>query len=201
MHTSKKRVILKLISFIFLIFGIAAIINTIYRADLAPILWLCYIGMILLGIGVFKNDSILIVSQLNILAIPLIFWNIDFFYGLLNNSVTLFGIVDYYFIPGPLTGKIISSQHLFTIPLSLLALYLIKIKNIDIWKISFFQLIIVFIVTRLITSPVSNVNCVFHPCANFIPESYYLITWFVLGFFLVYLTNYIIIRLRFLRRI
>lgn len=198
MKKKVENIILLVIGIIFLLLGIGAIVNNLYQSDLVPILWLCYIGMILIGIGILTRNSLLVVSQLNIMAIPSIFWSVDFLYGIFNQGTTLFGIVDYYFVSEPLIGKIISSQHIFTLPLSLFALYLIKVKRSDIWKISFIQLIIVYIFTRLVTDPERNVNCVFKPCANFIPETGYLITWFVLVFLLVYITNFLINRMKFL---
>lgn len=192
-----KKITLNIIGVLFITWGIAAIINTLYRDDLAPILWLCYIGIILLGIGALKKDSFLITSQINILAVPLIFWTIDFFSFLINGK-TLLGIVDYYFIPGPVIGKIISSQHLFTIPLSFYAIYLIKLKRTDAWKISFIQLILIFLATRIFTDPGENVNCVFSSCLNF-TVSYYPLMWFVLTFLMVLLINFLIIKMKFLR--
>ncbi len=105
----KKRLIINLIGFFYLLFGVSAIVNTIYQNNSAPLLWFCYVGMILLGIGALRKDSLLVASQLNILAIPLIVWTIDLIYGLIMGQ-TLFGVVDYFFLPGPLLGKIIGSE-------------------------------------------------------------------------------------------
>ena len=100
MKTSTK---LNIIGSIWLAFGIAAIVNTLYYREqgLAPILWLCYLLMIILAIGAFRKDSLLIASQLSILAIPILLWNVDFFYYLFRGETLLY-IVGYYFIPGPI---------------------------------------------------------------------------------------------------
>ena len=181
------------IGIIFLFFGIGAIFNTIYlESGVAPILWMCYICMILLGIGSLRRDSFLIVSQLNLLAIPLLFWNIDFFYRLFSGH-TVFGIVDYFFVSGPIFGKIISSQHLITLPLALFALWLIKLKKREAWKISLFQIVIVYLASRLTTNPIQNVNCVFHSCSNltinFLP---YWINWFAGYVIMIFATQWVI---------
>jgi hypothetical protein len=195
-----KKIVLKIIGVLFLVLGISAIVNTIYQntkydVGLASVLWFCYIGMILLGIGVLRRNQDMTLAQFNILAIPLLFWNFDFFYYLAKGQ-SLLGVVDYYFLPGPLIGKIISSQHLFTIPLVLISIYLIGLKSKDVWKLSFLELAIVFFVTRLATNPVENVNCVFRNCANFnfgfLP---YWIEWFIAMFFLVFITNWIVSRI------
>jgi hypothetical protein len=196
----KKKIFLRIIGIFYLVIGVSAIINTIsqntkHELGLAPILWFSYIGMILLGIGVLKRDSMLVLSQLNILGIPYLFWNFDFYYQLFSGK-TLLGIAEYVFVPGPIIGKIITSQHLITIPLALVAIYLIGLKRKDAWKLSFIQLIIVFFITRFATSPVENVNCVYKNCANFnfgfLP---YWVEWFVAMFLLVYVTNWIVVKI------
>ena len=98
MKEPTKKVIIYFIGFVFLIFGIATIVNTILHVNegLAPILWFSYIGLIVLAIGCFKRDGSLIASQLCILIIPYIIWNIDFFYILLTGN-SLWGITNYFF--------------------------------------------------------------------------------------------------------
>ncbi len=188
----KKDLFLKVIGVLYLIWGVASVMNTIFgNTGLAPILWMSYIGMFLLGIGILRRDSFLIASQINILAIPYLLWTIDFFYALIN-GVTLFNIVDYFFVPGPLIGKIIGLQHLVTIPISLYAIYLIGLKRKDAWKLSFVQLVIVFFATLLLTSPDSNVNCVFETCTNFDFGVYYPLEWFVSYFLMVLITGFLV---------
>lgn len=198
-----REVTIYLIGFIFLLFGTGAIVNTLvmntgFDAGLAPILWACYVCMILLGIGTIRKDSYLVLVQLNILAIPLLFWNFDFFFHIIFGK-TAFGIVDYFFVSGPIVGKIISLQHLFSVPLSMYVLYLLKIKDIGAWKVSFAQMVILNLVTRFFSDRTDNINCIFEPCANFIPSAFYQITWFIGVLILVYLTNLVWVRFWFLR--
>src|SRR3989344_3041115 len=150
MKEPTKKVIIYFIGFVFLIFGIAAIVNTILHVNegLAPILWFSYIGLIVLAIGCFKRDGSLIASQLCILIIPYIIWNADFFAYLIR-GVSFWGTADYIFASGAFFGRIISLQHIFNIPLSLFALYLVGLKRKDFWKISFFEVIVLFFVYRL----------------------------------------------------
>ena len=83
-------------------------------------------------------------SQVYILTIPLLIWNIDFFYWLIFDK-PLWGITDYFFVNNVFNlGKVISLQHLFTIPLSIYAANLIGVKRRDAWKWSFIQIILVF---------------------------------------------------------
>lgn len=192
----KKEIILNIIGVIFLILGISAILNTLFNLEqgLAPILWFSYIGLILLAIGVLRRDSYLIAAQLCILAIPYLFWNVDFFYYLFQGK-SLFGIVDYFFIPGAIMGKIISSQHLFNLPLSLIAIYLIGLKRKDFWKVAFFEVAVLFFITRIFTDYEKNVNCVYHNCANFNFGLWYPLEWFLAYFVMIIIANLIIVRI------
>jgi len=195
-----KRIILIVLGIFFILLSIAAYANSIYRGYPGQILWFCYLVILLIGIGMLIQNSTLIVSQLNIMAVPLIIWSTDLLYVFATGN-ELFGIASYFLIPGPIIGKIVTSQHLFTLPLAIFALYLIKIKRKDAWKFSFIELGIVFIVTRLITLEEYNVNCVYKNCLNFNvgAASLYPLTWFVLGFSLVILTSFIINKIGFLR--
>ena len=191
-----RNFILNLIGIIFLVFGIAAIINTIVYLDegLAPLLWLSYICLILLAIGVLRKDASLIASQLCIIAIPYIVWTLDFFYYIFN-GISLFGIVDYFFQPGPIIGKIISSQHLFNLPLSLIVLYLIRLKRTDFWIISSAQVFLIFIITRLVTSYELNVNCVYHQCGIVSFGLPYVFEWFLAYALMIIITSFILVKL------
>jgi hypothetical protein len=195
MKETKKNIILRILGFFFLIIGVGAIANTLFSdIGLAPILWFSYIGMIILSIGLFKRDSFLIASQINILAIPYIFWTADFIYYLINKKA-LFNIVNYFFVQGNIIGKIISLQHLITIPISLYAIYLIGLKRKDSWKLSILQIFIVFFITRTFTSIERNVNCVYQNCANFDFGFYYPLEWFSSIIIMILVTNYIVTKL------
>ena len=188
----KKRAIY-FIGSLFLIFGIAAIVNTIIYVNdgLAPILWFSYIGLIVLAIGCFRRSGELIASQLCILVIPYIIWNIDFF-AYLFNGVSVWGTADYIFASGALFGKIISLQHIFNIPLSLFVLYLIGLKRRDFWKISVVEVVILFFVSRLATTPEQNVNCVYHNCASFDFGIWYPLEWFLVYGVMIALTSFLL---------
>lgn len=195
----REKLILNFMGVFFLALGIISIVNTLYmgfvfNAGLANILWFCYVAMILLGIGILRRDKFIVVSQISILAIPLLFWNIDFFYFIINGR-SLFNIVDYFFIPGISLGKIISLQHLLTIPLAGYAIYLMKLDTKESWKIGVAELFILFFITRLMTNPIENVNCVFENCANFDFGFYYPLQWFIAMFLMVYVTNWVIVKL------
>ena len=187
-----KELALKTLGIFLLIFGIFAISYGIYRGKPSWIFWLCYIGMILIGIGCLKKDSMLIASQLNIVVVYLLFWNIDFFYRIITNT-SLLGITDYFFNELLVSARIISLEHIFLLPLSFLALYLIKLERKDHWKISLIQLVIIYFISKFLTLKEYNVNCVFHSCVNFIPsEPFFPIIWFSIAIPATFLTAFLI---------
>jgi hypothetical protein len=189
-----KEKILNLSGLLFLFFGIGAIINTIVFLEdgLAPILWFCYSAMILISIGIFRRDSFLILAQLNILGLPLLFWNFDFFYHLIFGRSYL-GIVDYFFTPGNLFGKIISLQHLITIPLVILAIYFLGLKRKDSWKLSFYEITFFFLLSRIFTGVSENVNCVYENCANFTFGLPHILEWFLANVVMILIVNYLVV--------
>lgn len=188
-----KKIILNLIGYIFLIWGLAAIIDNILKVDtgIAPVLWISYVCLIVIAIGILKRDSSLIASQVAILAIPYMFWNVDFFYQIFTKS-GLWGITDYFFSPGSLTGKIIPLQHIFNVPLSLYCIHLIGLKKSNFWIISVVQITVTFIISRIVTNYEQNVNCVYRNCANFDLGLPYIIEWFAAYILMISLTSWFI---------
>jgi hypothetical protein len=203
MKEEMKNYLLDVFGVIFIVLGITAIINSVILTDNASqILWLCYFGLVIIGSGMIMKNDLMILSQLNILTFPLIFWNIDFLYYLFTSS-SLWGITDYMFIYSTITlGKLISLQHLFTIPLSIYALYLIKINNRKSWIWSFAQMIIIYIFVVSFTNPIYNINCVFKPCLDYflyVPLPY-IITWFATSLIIISVTATIINWLPFIQK-
>lgn len=177
------------------IWGIAAVIDNIFKANtgIAPVLWMSYICLIILGIGILRKNSALIASQVVIIFIPYIFWNLDFFHQLITKQ-SLFGITDYFFRPGELSGKIIALQHIFNLPLSIYAMNLIGLKKSKFYIISFIQVTVVFILSRLVTNYDQNVNCVYRNCARFTFGIPYIAEWFIAQFLMISLTSWFLVK-------
>jgi len=194
-----KNLILNVFGIFILLLGIIAVINTLWTQGSVQVLWMCYICLLLIGIGILIRSSFLIMSQLYIITIPLLLWDVDFLYRLIMQK-SLIGVTDYFFI-GSLSeiGKIITLQHLFIIPLAIYLVYLIGVKRRDAWKLSFIQIILVFFLGILFTSPEANINCVFEPCINIFLGLPYQLTWFLIAFLLIIVSNLIINQLPFLR--
>ena len=190
MNNKIKSFVLTVIGTIYLTLGILAFYNAIRYAETAGILWFSYIAFFLIGFGIITRNSYLVASQMSIILIPYILWNIDFFYILITSS-SLWGITDYFFLPGrPLLTRIITLQHLFTIPVSLFSIYLIKLKRSDFWKFSLAQITIFFFIIRIIGNREENVNCVFENCLPFeIPFVPYAVAWFLAYIIMIFFTT------------
>ncbi len=200
MKEKYKQNFLNFLGVILLLWGIAALVGNFLLRGPSQILWFCYIGLIVIGIGILIRSSRLIGSQVNILAIPLLIWDIDFVYRLIMGE-PLFGITDYLFV-GSLFSlpNLISMQHLFTIPLAIYAMYLIKVKEFDFWKISVIQVIVFYFLVLLFTPSEPNINCVYVNCLGFNLPWPYWISWFLAYFVTIGLTNFILSKLSFLRK-
>lgn len=163
----KVDLILSYLGFFLFFLGLLAIINSFLSPKIANFLWFCYISLILIGYGIWKRNSFWIVLQLNIIFIPLLFWNLDFFYRLFL-GIPLFGITDYLFEGGLNSlGNFITLQHIYILPISLYCIYRFGLFRKDIWKFSFFEVMIIFVL-GIIFSFESNPNCAFESCVSFI---------------------------------
>jgi len=189
----KKEIYVKLLGIFLIAFGFSAMGYGVLKGESMLVFWICYIGMIGIGLGCIIKNGELILSQLNILTIPLILWDIDFISFLITKQ-TIFGLADYFFEESSIMARMISLEHLFLIPLGVLALYLVKNKlnkRKNAWKISLIELTLLFIVLKIISISDKNVNCVFYSCIPYINPEPYALWWFVTVFLIVFLTDFI----------
>lgn len=167
-------------------------VYSVFSGESSRVFWLCYLGMILIGIGAIKRDEVLIKSQLNILTIPLIIWTLDFIIIILSGNSFL-NTSNYFFELRPF-AKIISLEHLFLIPAGVACLFLANKTNQKsriTGLISFIQVIFILVLTRLLTSPAENVNCVFESCVSLIPQTkFYFPSLFLISAAIILITNY-----------
>jgi len=181
---------------LFIFLGLLAYYNGFKLSGIDGIWWFSYTGLLIIGIGILTKKPHWIASQVNILLIPYLFWNVDFFYVLITGN-SLFGLTDYFFTARTLLSQIITAQHLLVIPAALFVLYFKRLKQNDFWKISFVQIIIFFFISRF-TNPEININCVFENCLpfeiTFIP---YEIVWFTGYIAMIFATNLLLVRMFF----
>ncbi len=192
MKLKTNKLIVFLLGIYFFSLGVLAIVNTLMNKNYFGILWACYFGLLFIGIGMLFRNSSFILSQLNILLIPLIIWNVDFFYRLITGNSFL-GVTDYFFIGQKTLGDFITLQHIYLLPFALYAIYLIKLKRTDSWKISFLEIGLVFFI-GLFTPVKENINCIFSSCIDFVKISgiWYQLFWFGVVFGMILITNFTI---------
>jgi len=195
MPEQKKKIILTGLGVFFVIFGIGAMDYAIYHSHPDWILFICYLGLVIMGIGILINHPELVASQLNILTVPLLIWLADFSYVFFSRQ-SLWGTTDYFFASAYPLARLISLEHFFILPLGFYALYLLKLKKNYSIIFSLVYLPIIFVLTRFFTNPVYNINCAFRSCVSFIPTtSWYILTWFAVIVpltFIVYLATLLI---------
>jgi len=193
----KKEISLSILGIFFLGMGLFSISLAIIQGEMDIIFWFCYIGWSIIGYGILTRNSFLIISQLNILTIPTIIWNIDFFYYLFTKKI-LFGITSYFFSRTDILANLVSIQHIYSLPLAFFSIYLIKTKRKDFFKLSLIQIFIIFILSKLLTQKINNVNCVFKSCMNLgleIKDPIYSLIWFISYIIMIIITNFIIIKI------
>ncbi|MFA5259063.1 MAG: hypothetical protein WC402_03220 [Candidatus Pacearchaeota archaeon] len=150
---------------------------------------LCYLVLLIAGVGMASKNGYLILSQINILLIIHAFWSADFIYFLVSGKYLL-GVTSYFF-EETFIFQVISLQHVLFIPLSLICLYLIKSVRKDAWKFSIIEVLLVFPLTFFFTPANENINCVFKPCINLAIHVPYFIAWISVFVLLIIFTNYI----------
>lgn len=195
-YSPYEKVKLMVIGIVLILMGILAMGYSIYTGSYASLFWLCYIGLILMGIGALIKSGDLLMSQIAILTLPAIIWGVDFAYQIIFKQ-PLFGITNYFFASDySLLQKIISLQHIFAIPLALYALSIIKLREIDMWIWAFGEAVIVYVLTLMFTNKIYNVNYV--SSAPFLVAdfgNYYPFLWMGIAFLGIYATNWVIIRM------
>lgn len=187
----RKGIKLAIIGSIFLFFGIGAWANYILTLDLNRIFWMCYLSLILMGIGALRKDSYLLMSQIYILAIPLLIWDLDFIFHLISGN-TLWGIADYFFLGEFGFEKIMVLQHLFSIPLAIYAVKLLGVKRRDAWKVSLIQIALVYITVSSFVSSSQNINCIFTSCIKADLGLPYPLVWFIVFFGMTLISAFLI---------
>jgi len=180
---------------LYLVLSGLAFFNAVYYQTPYNFFWFCYAGMFIIGLGILFKNSALIKSQLYILFIPDAIWIVDFISYIATGGNSFFGITNYFFLPAPLLSKIVTLQHLFTVPIALYYAYKVKSESKYVFLVSYLQLFLVFFFTRVFTTVEQNINCAYTFCGDLsfsVSPYLYLIIWFIGGIVMIYL-SYIII--------
>ncbi|MBD3247593.1 hypothetical protein GF378_03165 [Candidatus Pacearchaeota archaeon] len=203
-----KKIYLKSTGIFLFLVGLIAIFLSFNRGAPSQALYFCYIGLLIIGAGIFFENIYFILTQINILLIPLIVWDIDYFYQLFSGKI-LWNLTNYMFnYERSWLADLVSLQHIYIIPLSLLAIYFIHlIKNSrkerkkqgkmltrkKAWIFSLVQLTLLFILTKIFTLKSDNINWVYsQEIIDVVFPWPYFITWFLFFGIISVATNYLL---------
>lgn len=198
MDKKTKETIITGLGIFYILVGITAFFNAFYYGQTYHIFWFCYTGILIIGLGIILRNSVIVKSQIYILLIPDLYWLVALLFYILTGGNSFLKTVDYLFLPGPILPKLVSLQHIFTIPLLIATSCKFKNKTGKIWIISFIEIVIFFFVTRIFTSPAQDINCVYNLCTKQplnISPFIYPILWLVAGFLMIYMSKIITDRL------
>jgi len=153
--------------------------------DESPIyfFWLCNHIPLIIGIAIFFRNSFWLTAEISLLFFGSLNWSLDFLSKLIFDQYLL-GSTDYIFTGISIQSATSILLHLSTLPLTLLAFFIIHEKNKTAWKGSLLHMIIL--------TPISfyfgmeyNLNCLLKSCIDWLPTfNLYPIMFFISYFFL-----------------
>lgn len=195
-----RNIFLNFFGVFYIAISFLAFYNALKYFSPEAVLWISYFAFLILGIGMLFRNQYLIGSQINIIFFPYIVWSIDFIYHLIT-SRSLWGITNYVFQSIPYTALIVTIQHIVILPIAFISLYFIKFKRKDFWKISFLEISLIFLLSRIFSDPSKNINCVFKNCLPFdINLNYYPFIWFGFYVLMIFTVNFILTRIELFRK-
>lgn len=160
MEKRNKNIILYSIAILFLtILTSSLTVGFVVDQNYVKVFWMCYILMIIVSIGIFFKKPNLILSQIIILLIPNFFWSLDIIITAITR-VSIFGFASYVFTDDiiPL-ARILTFHHLITVPLSILAVFLMRKKaNKKYIFISLAEVLVLFILGVSVPN-LAGINC------------------------------------------
>lgn len=176
---SLKYRILSFLGFLLILIGFVAVLNSFYAGRPFNVLWFSYFTLFFVGWGILKKSSFITQGQTNVILIPHLIWIIDFFYVAIF-SKNLWGATEYLFKQTSLISNFVSLSHLIILPIAFFALYVLG-TNTKSLLFSTIEILLVFTLTFLLTSPEKNINCIYTSCFQLPFEfSNYFLAWWVL---------------------
>jgi hypothetical protein len=187
MAKRQKERILDALGWFFIVLGITTAGWYVLFSRWQYAFWFCNHAMIIAGIALLKRNKFWTTATLNWALVPVSMWVIDFAGKVLFDAHVL-GITEYMFI-GPWWGRILSLQHLFTVPLLLYALQLLGAADKNAWLGTTAHGAILWLISYFIITPDYNVNCAHEACQSWLRGEYYVVLWPLIAVALFYLTN------------
>lgn len=146
------------------------------------LIWLCDLTLLITGIGLMLENSLLISSQVIGTLLIQFSWNLDFWLRLITGS-KVFGFTEYMFSPAhPVQVRILSVFHIF---LPVFLIYAIIRLGYDLrgWRWQAYLTAGVYGLSFLTTNPSQDTNWVLGPfwkAQNAVPGWLWLIIWLML---------------------
>lgn len=191
MKEQKKNIALNIIFFIFLLIAINQVFVMLLTAkNFRYAFWFSDHVAFVLAIAVLMRKRAIVTGEMCIALIPETIWTLDFLGKILFNRFIFntVGVANYLFVEGAFVARwqnFSTLQHLFILPLGLLALWIMKADKNG-WRFALIHAAALWIISFAIGSAY-NVNCIFDPCALGIKKmGYYMIIWpLVIAFFIM----------------
>jgi hypothetical protein len=151
-----------------LLCGAVLLFNAIHYTWV-DLLWFCDVAMILVIVGLWREDSLLL-SLATLASIgPQFAWQLDYFYQLISGN-PLFGFTDYMFAEdNPMINYIVSLFHIWMPVILIYSLYFVRYdgRAIKIQSgLSLLILLLSYCLTADMFGPAGNLNQVYGPSAT-----------------------------------
>ena len=193
---SNKNLLLNLIGILLILFFIIRLIFLIKDGEIISIFWLCNHAMLIMGIAILIRSSFWLAAEISFAFVGVLVWITDYFSKILFN-IHLFGSTDYLF---PIVNKgfflTTSMVHLFSLPLGILAFFLISTKQKHAWKGAILH-VILLIPPAIYFGEYYNLNCLLKPCISWLSCCTFYPILFPIAYIIVFIipTNYFLNKL------
>jgi hypothetical protein len=149
--------------------------------------WLCNHVPLFIGITIFFRSSFWLTAEISLLFIGSLNWSLDFLSKLIFDKYLL-GSTAYIFAGISAQSATSILLHLSTLPLALLAFFIIHEKNKTAWKGSLLHMLILIPISFYFGLEY-NLNCVLKSCVDWIPTfSFYPIA-FLVSYFILFVLS------------
>ena len=191
-----KNTLLNLMGVLLIIFFVIRVIFLVRDGSLENIFWLCNHAPLILGIAILFRSSFWITAEISFVFAGVFVWVADYLskiifdFHIFGSTDYLFPIIDQWFF------YVTSLIHLFSLPLAVWALFLIKKKHPFAWKGALIHAV-VLIPFVIYFKEKYNLNCFLEPCISWIPCFYLYPLVAFIGYFILFVipVNKILVKL------
>lgn len=168
MYKREKERIAFIIGIFLILIGLINVYFHYVTNSTIILLWFCDHIALLAGILILLRKRYWLNVAINLGLVPVLFWIADYVSQMFFNY-RLFGVVDYMFQETNRAIFLLYHQHLFVVPLMILALWLLG-GAVNSWKGSI-GYAVVLLLSSFLTSSDYNINCVHKVCISIFPDN------------------------------